>query len=101
MDVYGGKQITKLVEGMGKTLVAPEQRADLIFQLTWIDRSGRIDFGPGDIAVARLNVYDPSRGSGERGLVWVETLSGQQDLPWPAMVEQLVHQFQANIHSDH
>lgn len=99
MDVYGRKQVTKLVESMGKTLVAPEQRADLIFQLTWIDRSGHIDFGPGDVAVARLNIYDPSRGSGDRGLVWVETLSGQEDLPWPSMVTQLLHQFQTHLDS--
>ncbi|MEK6396470.1 MAG: hypothetical protein V4734_00155 [Terriglobus sp.] len=97
MDAYGRKQITTLVEDMGKTLVAPEQRADLIFQLAWIDRSGRIDFGPGDVAVARLNIYDPSRGEGDRGLVWVETLTGQEDLPWPSMVTQLVHQFQDHI----
>lgn len=97
MDVYGRTQVTKLVEGMGKTLVTPAQRADLVVQLTWIDRSGRIDFGPGDVAVARLNIYDPSRGLGERGLVWVETLTGQQDLPWPSMVEQLLHQFKTHV----
>jgi hypothetical protein len=97
MDVYGRAEVTKLVESMGKTLGTPSQRADLIFQLTWIDRSGRIDFGPGDVAVARLNVYDPSRGAGERGLVWVETLTGQEDLPWPSMVEQLLRQFKAHF----
>lgn len=97
MDVYGRTAVTKLVEGMGKTLVTPSQRADLTFQLTWIDRSGRIDFGPGDVAVARLNVYDPSRGAGERGLVWVETLTGKEDLPWPSMVEQLLQQFKTHF----
>jgi hypothetical protein len=97
MDVYGRTAVTKLVEGMDKTLVTPSQRADLTFQLAWIDRSGRIDFGPGDVAVARLNIYDPSRGVGERGLVWVETLTGQEDLPWPSMVEQLLRQFKAHF----
>jgi len=97
MDVYGRAEVTKLVEGMGKTLVTPSQRADLTFQLTWIDHSGRIDFGPGEVAVARLNVYDPSRGAGERGLVWVETLTGQEDLPWPSMVEQLLRQFKEHF----
>lgn len=97
MDSYGRRQMTKLVADLGKQLVAPEQRPDLVFELSWIDRSGRIDFGPGDVAVARLNIYDPSRGQGERGLVWVETLTGQQDLPWPSMVTQLLQQFQHRV----
>lgn len=97
MDSFGRRQMVKLVGDLGKKLVAPEQRPDLVFELAWIDRSGRIDFGPGDVAVARLNIYDPSRGQGERGLVWVETLTGQQDLPWPSMVTQLLHQFQRHV----
>jgi hypothetical protein len=97
MDVYGQKQMVKLVANLGKKLVEPEQRPDLVFELTWIDRSGRIDFGPGDVAVARLNVYDPSRGRGDNSLVWVDTLSGQEDLPWPSVVTQLLQQFQRHI----
>jgi len=97
MDSFGRRQMVKLVADLGKKVVAPEQRADLVFELTWIDRSGRIDFGPGDVAVARLNIYDPSRGRGEQSLVWVETLSGQQDLPWPSMVTQLLQQFQQHV----
>lgn len=97
MDSFGRRQMVKLVADLGKKLVAPEQRADLVFELMWIDRSGRIDFGPGDVAVARLNIYDPSRGRGEQSLVWVETLSGQQDLPWPSMVTQLLQQFQQHV----
>ena len=97
MDSYGRRQMTKLVADLGKRLVAPEQHPDLVFELAWIDRSGRIDFGPADVAVARLNIYDPSRGQGERSLVWVETLTGQQDLPWPSMVTQLLQQFQHHV----
>lgn len=97
MDAFGRRQMVKLVANLGKKLAAPEQHVDLVFELTWIDRSGRIDFGPGDVAVARLNIYDPSRGQGERGFVWVETLTGQQDLPWPSMVTQLLQQFQRHV----
>ncbi|MEZ2347063.1 hypothetical protein [Terriglobus sp. RCC_193] len=97
MDSFGRRQMVKLVGDLGKKLVTPEQRPDLVFELTWIDRSGRIDFGPGDVAVARLNIYDPSRGRGEQSLVWVETLTGQQDIPWPSMVTQLRQQFQHHV----
>ena len=64
MDLFGHKQMVKLATDLGKQIAAPGQRPDLIFAIAPVDRSGRIDFGPGDTALATLTVYDPAKGAG-------------------------------------
>jgi hypothetical protein len=96
MDLFGNKQMTKLAESLGKQVVAKEQRSNLIFDLSYIDRNGRISVGPADIAIATLSVYDPSRGTGKSGLIWVETFDGQEDRPWPSVVTDIIRQFRTN-----
>lgn len=93
MDLFGHKQMEKLVTDLGKQIVTPGQRPDLVFDIAPVDRSGRIDFGPGDKAIGILMVYDPARGAGRRGLIWAETFDGQEDRPWPAVVVDLIRQF--------
>jgi hypothetical protein len=96
MDLFGHKQMEKLATDLGKQIAAPGQRPDLIFAIAPIDRSGRIDFGPGDTALATLTIYDPAKGAGRRGIIWVETFDGQEDRPWPTIVVDLIRQFQTN-----
>ena len=96
MDLFGRKQMEALVTGLGKQVAAPEQRPDLVFDIAPVNRSGRIDFGPGDTAIATLTVYDAARGAGRGGLIWAETFDGQEDRPWPAVVVDLIRQFQTN-----
>ncbi|AFL89719.1 hypothetical protein Terro_3505 [Terriglobus roseus DSM 18391] len=96
MDLFARKEMGKLVEGLGKQIVGPEQRPDLIFGIAPIDRSGRIDFGPADMGIGILTVYDPGRGAGRRGLIWAETFDGQEDRPWPTVVVDLIRQFQGS-----
>lgn len=97
MDLFGKQQMTRLVNDLGKQVVTADQRADLVFELEWIDRSGRIDIGPSDVAVGRLNVYDPLRGEGDRGLVWVETFDSGEQTPWPAITASLIQHFRAHL----
>ncbi|WP_212733211.1 hypothetical protein [Terriglobus roseus] len=96
MDRFGRKEMEKLVADLGKQVVSEGQRPDLIFDIAPIDRSGRIDFGPGDTALATLTVYDPAKGAGRRGIIWVETFDGQEDRPWPTVVVDLIRQFKTN-----
>ena len=96
MDLFGNKQMTSLVQSLGKQVVDKEGRADLIFDLSAIDRNGSINVGPTDIATATLSVYDPSKGAGRRGLVWVETFDNGADRPWPSVIVDLIRQFKAN-----
>jgi hypothetical protein len=94
MDLFARQQMEHLVVRMRKQLSAPEQRPDLIFDMAPIDRSGRINVGPADTALATLNVYDPAMGAGRRGLIWAETFDGQEDRPWPTVVVDLIRQFE-------
>lgn len=98
LDLFGKKQMTNLVSELSKQVATPEQQhPDLVFELSWVDRSGRIDVGPSDVAVGRLNVYEPSRGQGDRSLVWVETFDSGEQTPWPAVTQALIQQFRRDI----
>ena len=97
LDLYGKKQMTQLVDQLGKQVAEDDGHADLIFELEWIDRSGRIDIGPSDVAVGRLNVYDPLRGTGDRALVWVETFDSGEQTPWPAIATSLIKHFRSHV----
>jgi hypothetical protein len=92
LDLFAADRTKQLVQKLGKQVAAPDEHADLAFEVAAVDRSGKIDFGPKDIPLARLNVYDT-----EHHLVWVETLDGQQEIPWSADVIELLKRFQADI----
>ena len=94
MELFAQKQMTELVQSLGKTEVATGGKPDLIFELSAIDRSGRIDFGPADLALATLTVYEPVRDGRRR--IWVETFDGQEDRPWPGTVVDVIRQFKHN-----
>jgi hypothetical protein len=92
IDVYGADKMRALMTGLGKTIVLPEQQPDLIVELSYVDRGGRIDVGPASISLASLKVYQPATGGG-RHMVWSETWDGQDERPWPAIVGDLSRQF--------
>lgn len=94
MELFAQQEMTKLVQSLGKEEVVTGGRPDLIFELSAIDRSGRIDFGPGDFALATLTVYEPVRDGRRR--IWVETFDGQEGRPWPGTVVDLIRQFKRN-----
>ena len=94
MELFAEHQMQELVQGLGKAEVAKDIKPDLIFELSSVDRSGRIDFGPADVALATLTVYEPVRGGRRR--LWVETFDGQEDRPWPGTVVDLIRQFKRN-----
>ncbi len=92
MELFATDRTEKLVKELGKQVATEEQHADLVFEVAAVDRSGQIDFGPHDIPLARLNVYDT-----EHHLLWVETLDGQGEIPWSADVIELLKRFQASV----
>ena len=92
MDLFAADRTQKLVEKLGKQVATADQHADLAFEITAVDWTGHMELGTADIPLARLNVYDPNHH-----LVWVETLDGQQEIPWAADVIELLKRFQADI----
>lgn len=96
MDLFARKRTEALVESLGKTLALPEQRPDLVFDLAPVDRSGRIDLSPAAVALATLTVYDTATATGERSRIWVETVDGDADKPWPGIVTDLLRKFQSD-----
>ncbi len=86
-----------LTKKLNKTIATKGVAADLIFLMMPIDPSGIVN-GVGDAELGTLRVYSPA-ADGTRGhLVWAETFSGTQDLPWPAVVHGLILRFQSHFH---
>lgn len=94
MELFAEKEMDELVQSLGKTEIVKGGKPDLIFELSSVDRSGRIDFGPADVALATLTVYEPVRDGRRR--LWVETFDGQEDRPWPGTVVDLIRKFKQN-----
>ncbi|MGI4853613.1 MAG: hypothetical protein ACRYF4_06145 [Janthinobacterium lividum] len=93
LDLFASRRVQDLIGTLGKTVITSAQRPDLIFDLSPVDRSGQVDLSPANVALATLSVYDPARGSGKRGLIWVETFDGTTDRPWPGVVIELLDKF--------
>lgn len=93
MDPFAAGELRRMMPGLGLTVATQGSRPDLIVVLAPVDHSGRIDFGPSDMPLATLSLYDPAKGTGPSSLLWVETFTGQQDRPWPSVVTGLLQQF--------
>ena len=96
LDLFAHTRTQQLVESLGKTVAAPEQRPDLVFDLAPIDRTGQVNLSTAAVALATLTVYDTSLGTGARSRIWVETIDGDADKPWPGIVTDLIRKFQAD-----
>ena len=96
LDLFAHTRTQQLVKSLGKTPVGPEQQPDLVFDLSPIDRTGRVDLSPAAVPLATLTVYDTSMGAGARSRIWVETIDGDADKPWPGIVADLLRKFQAD-----
>lgn len=94
VDKFAQAQLKDLLaKKLGKTIVSDGSPADLIFILVPLSAAG-VDFGRSDNVLGTLQVYQATPEGRRGGLVWVETYSGSQDLPWPAVVNSLTGQFQ-------
>ena len=94
MDRAGANALGSLARALGKTETS--EPADLVFVLSRPEPDA-IFYGPRGRELAFLNIY--GRGPlGERGsLIWNESFYGQEDMPWPIVVHQLVAQFKDSI----
>ncbi len=100
LDLFASRRTQEMLEKLGKTVVPAKQRPRLVFDLAPVDRTGRVELSPADVALATLTVYDTSLGDGPRSRIWVETLDGQPDRPWPSIVVDLLRKFQKDALTD-
>ena len=102
MDRFTAAQLRELIGKLGKKVAAPGEPADLTLLLIPAESTG-ISMGPEGQAVATLRIYaaKPEGAAGPEGgrgpLVWVETLFGHPDRPWPASVHELIGQFRDRV----
>jgi glutaredoxin len=86
-----------LVKKLGKTIVPDASPADMVFLLIPVAAAG-VQMSPGEKPLGMLQAY-AGREDGARGpLLWAEIYTGQEDLPWPAVVHNLLARFQSRFH---
>lgn len=93
-NVATNQALRDLVRSLDKTEAADS--ADLTFVLMKAPDTG-INFGPNDRELASLRIYSHGPKDARGQLIWVETLDGQPDMPWPMAVYDLIRQFKASI----
>jgi hypothetical protein len=94
IDRFTGRQLEQLVTHLGKTLASPDNPGNLTFDIVPTGEHG-IDIGPSDKPILQLEVHDGPTSAGK--LLWVETLRGDPDRPWPANVHAVIDQFAARL----
>ena len=97
VDGVARSQLTALiVKKLGKTIAAEGAPADLVFLMIPIAQDGVVYMSSGDLGT--LRIYSTTADGAKAQLLWAETYTGDQDLPWPAVVHGLIAQFQERFH---
>jgi hypothetical protein len=94
--VARGQLTTLVTRKLDKSIAPAGTPADLIFLMIPIEPSGVVD-GANDADLGTLRIYSSTPDGGRGHLLWAETFSGAQDLPWPSVVHGLILQFQTRF----
>jgi hypothetical protein len=98
IDRFAQSQLTNLLtKKLGKTLVSEGSPADLIFLILPLGGEG-VNVTPGETGVGTLRVYSVNPNNTRAELLWAEVFTGQEDLPWPTVVNGLILQFRSHFH---
>jgi hypothetical protein len=87
---------TLIVKKLGKTVAPEGGPTDLIFLMIPTAQDGVVNMSAGDLGT--LRIYSATPDGAKAQLLWAETYTGDLDLPWPAVVNRLIGQFQARFH---
>jgi hypothetical protein len=87
-----------LTKKLGKTIAPQGTPADLDFLLIPIDEAGQVAYSSGTADLGTLRIYTVTADGARGHLLWAETYSGQQDMPWPAVVHSIILQFRSRFH---
>lgn len=97
-DGVARSQLSDLVtKKLGKTIVPQGTHADLDFLLIPVS-APEINSSLGNVDLGTLRIYTVAADGARGHLLWAETYSGLQDMPWPAVVRGLILQFQSHFH---
>jgi hypothetical protein len=96
-DGVARSQLKDLVtRKLGKTVVPAGSPADLEVLMIPTSPEGVVNNTDADLGTLRIYTIGPNGGRGH--LLWAETFSGTQDMPWPAVVHGLILQFESRFH---
>ena len=95
-DGVARSQLTDLTKKLGKTIAAPGNPTDLILLMIPIAPEGVVD-GPAQADLGTLRIYSATADGARGHLLWAETVTSDESLPWPVVVRRLILQFEAHF----
>jgi hypothetical protein len=97
VDSYARARLKDMLsKKYGKQMVETAGAPDLIFLIVPVGVDG-INISPGEPVLGSLRVYSAKADGSREHLMWAETYSGSQDLPWPTVVRALILQFEKHF----
>jgi hypothetical protein len=94
-DGVARNQLTALVNKLGKTVAERGSAPDLVFLMIPIEPEGVVNNF--DTVLGTLRIYSATPDGARGRLLWAETYSGAQDIPWQMVAHALVRQFEAHF----
>jgi hypothetical protein len=96
-DGFARSELTKLITVKLRKTIAPQgSPADLVFLMIPIEPSGVTNNS--NTALGTLRIYSSTAEGDPQHLLWAETYSGAQDVPWPMVAHGLITQFESHFH---
>ncbi len=89
-------QMRSFARSLTKVVVPGHDSADITLRLVRTQPTG-MSVGSFDVDLATLRVFSTVDGRSKGDLLWVERYRGQQDVPWPSIVQALTGQLQATL----
>jgi hypothetical protein len=97
IDKYAQAQLKTLItKKLGKTFVAEGEPADLVFLLLPLGVDG-MSINSGAVDLGTLRIYTANSDNTRGNILWAEVYTGREDLPWPAVVNGVILQFQTHF----
>jgi hypothetical protein len=98
-DGIARSQLTDFItRKLGKSIAPAGTQPDLDFLLIPIAEGGQVTYTSGSADLGTLRIYSVTPDGMRAHLLWAETYSGAEDLPWPSVVHSLILQFQSRFH---
>jgi hypothetical protein len=96
VDGVAQQQLKILIAKLGKSIAPDGSQPDLIFLIV-PTAPGGVMTGPEQADLGTLRIYSATPDGARGHLLWAETVTSDENLPWPVVVRRLILQFESHF----